>query len=129
MKLSDIARRMITAILIISAICLAGSVIYYHSLAFLPFLLGLVLGTGVSVGKVMLLERAVDKALAMDKGRAGTYVSMHHILRLLLTGGALLIAALVPWISLWGAAAGIFAYQIALYTFKFLPKGANLEKH
>ena len=86
MKLSDIARRMITAILIISAICLAGSVIYYHSLAFLPFLLGLVLGTGVSVGKVMLLERAVDKALAMDKGRAGTYVSMHHILRLLLTG-------------------------------------------
>lgn len=119
MKLSNLAKRMIVAILIVTLVCLIGSVLYYRSLGFFPFLFGLVLGSGVSIAKVILLERAVDKALSMDKERAGTYVSIHHLFRLLLTGIALFIGAVVPQISLWGAAAGIFAYQVALYTSNF----------
>lgn len=122
MKLSDLAKRMIFTILTIALICILGSVIYYRSLAFLPFLFGVFLGSAVSIAKVFLLERAVDKALTMEGKHAGNYVGIQHILRLLLSGVALVLGAIVPQISLWGVVAGIFAFQLAIYNVKFTSK-------
>ena len=122
MKISDLAKRMIFTILIIALICVIGSLIYHRSLDFLPFLLGILLGSATSIIKVFLLERTVDNALSMKKERAGSYVSFHHILRLLLTGLVLFMGAVVPQISLWGVAAGILAFQLAVYNLRFLKK-------
>lgn len=122
MKLSNLARRMILTILIIVSVCMLGSVIYYRSLDCLPFLLGGLLGTAVSIAKVFILERAVDKALAMEQKQAGIFVLVHHILRLVLTGGVLLLGALVPWLSLWGVAAGVLSFHGAVYSVKFTSK-------
>ena len=110
MKISDLAKRMIFTILIIALICVIGSLIYHRSLDFLPFLLGILLGSATSIIKVFLLERTVDNALSMKKESVGNYVGFHHILRLLLTGLVLFLGAVVPQISLWGVAAGILAF-------------------
>lgn len=115
MKVSPLAKRMIITIVGISALFVAASFIYYRSLAFLPFLLGALLGTGVSIWKVFVLERAVDRALGMDKKKAGNYVSLQQLFRLFVTGVVLFIGAVVPQVSLWGVAAGIIAFQLALY--------------
>lgn len=122
MQLTDLAKNMIRSILIIAVIFTVGVAIYYRSLDFLPFMLGVVLGSAVSIYKVILLESAIDKALDMEKKRAGNYVSLQHLLRLLLSGVALVLGALVPWISLWGVVVGILAFQLALYTIKFTSK-------
>lgn len=122
MKLSNLAKRMIITILIIVSVCVLASVIYYRTLDFLPFLFGAILGTAVSIVKVFLLERAVDKALDMEQKQAGNYVSIQHLLRLLLSGVVLTLGAIVPQISLWGVVAGIFAFQIAIYNVKFTVK-------
>lgn len=116
MKLSDLAKRMIITIFIIAIISTLGSVIYHRSLDFLPFLIGATLGSAVSISKVILLEHAVNKALKMDKKTAGNYVTLQHILRLLLSGAAFLLGALVPQISLWGVVSGILAFQVAVYS-------------
>lgn len=120
MKLSNLARRMIYTIMLISLVCILGSVAYYRSLAFIPFVLGVLIGSAVSIAKVFLLERAVDKALTMDKIKAGGYVGIQHVLRLLISGAALYLGAIVPQINLWGVAAGILAFQLAVYNIKFL---------
>jgi hypothetical protein len=122
MKLSDLAKRMIFTILMIALVCILGSVIYYRSLNFLPFVFGVIVGSALSIIKVFLLERAVNNALTMGKEQAGSYVSLHHLLRLLLTGVVLVIGALVPQLSLWGVVAGIFAFQLAIYNVKFTSK-------
>lgn len=122
MKISDLAKRMIFTILIIALICVIGSLIYHRSLDFLPFLLGILLGSATSIIKVFLLERTVDNALSMKKESVGNYVGFHHILRLLLTGLVLFLGAVVPQISLWGVAAGILAFQLAVYNLRFLKK-------
>lgn len=122
MKLSDLAKRMIITILIIVLACVLGSVLYYRSLDFLPFLFGAILGSLVSIVRVFLLERAVDKAVEMEKKQAGNYVTIQHLLRLLLSGLALVLGATVPQINLWGVVAGILAFQIALYNLKFTSK-------
>lgn len=119
MKLSDLAKRMIRAILFIVIVCILGSIIYHRSLDFLPFLFGAIIGSAFSIFKVFLLDRAVDKALTMEKYKALKYVFFQSILRLLISGIALLIGALVPLISLWGVVAGIVAFPLATYSEKF----------
>lgn len=118
MKLTNIAKRMIMTILIIALIGIGVSILYYRSLEFLPFLWGVILGSAASIAKVFLLERAVNQALSMEKKRAGNYVSLQHILRLVLSGAVLVIGALVPQINLWGVVVGIIAYQLAIYSIR-----------
>lgn len=118
MKITDLAKRMIVTILMIGVVCILVSIIYYRSLDFLPFFWGILLGSAVSIAKVFLLEKAVDKALTMEQKKAGNYVSIQHLLRLLLTGVVLVLGAIVPQISLWGVAAGVLAFQLALYNIK-----------
>lgn len=122
MKLSGLAKSMIFTILAIAFVCILGSAIYYRSLDFLPFMFGVFLGSAVSIFKVFLLERAVDTALTMEQKRAGNYVNFQHILRLLISGVALFLGAVAPQISLWGVAAGILAFQLAIYNVKFTSK-------
>lgn len=116
MKISNIAKRMIFTILVIALLCTLGSILYYRSLGFLPFLFGTVLGTGISIFKVLLLERTVDKAITLEGRNASNYVSLQHVLRLFLSGIVLVLGALVPQISLWGVVAGILAFQLAVYS-------------
>lgn len=114
-QLSALAKRMMTTILVLVLLFAVAAAVYYRSIAVLPFFWGLVLGTGVSLWKVWLLDRAVDRALAMEKTKAGNYVSIQHMLRLGITGVVLVLGAVVPRINLWGVAAGIMAFQLALY--------------
>ncbi len=120
--MSDLTKRMIVTIIIISLVCILASAVYYRSLNFLPFMLGVILGSAVSIVKVLLLERAVNKALSMEKHRAGSYVSIQHLLRLFLTGVVLFLGAVVPQISLLGVVAGVLAFQLSLYRIKFTSK-------
>ena len=60
----------------------------------------------------------MDKALTMEQKKAGNYVSIQHLLRFLLTGVVLVLGAILPQISLWGVAAGVLAFQLALYNIK-----------
>jgi hypothetical protein len=118
MRLSALAKKLIMTILIIAVDSILGSVIYYRSLAFLPFLFGVLLGSAVSIAKVLLLERAVDKALTLGAKQAGNYIGFQHLLRLLLSGVVLVLGALAPQISLWGVVTGIFAFQLSTYNLK-----------
>ncbi len=122
MRLSDLAKRMIIIILIITLICILGSIIYYRSFGFIPFLFGVMLGSVISIARVFLLDRAVDRALTMEKKRAAQYLSLQNILRILLSGFALVIGAIIPQINLWGVVAGILAYSLAAYSTKFKSK-------
>lgn len=122
MKLSDLAKRMIFSIVIIALVCILGSAIYYRSLDSLPFVFGVLIGSAVSIAKVFLLERAVDRALTMEQKHAGYYIGFQHILRLLLSGAVLFLGAIVPQISLWGVTAGILAFQVSAYSVKSIMK-------
>lgn len=122
MKLSDLAKRMIFTISIIGLVCILISIIYYRSLDSLPFMLGVLLGSVVSIFKVLLLERTVDKALEMEQNHVKGYVRLQHMFRQLLSGIVLFMGALVPQISLWGVVAGTLSFQLAVYNIKFMSK-------
>lgn len=122
MKLSALTKRMLLTILIIALLCVLGSAVYYRSMAFLPFMFGVFFGSAFSIAKVFLLERTVDKALAMEEKEAGKYLSLQHLIRLLLSGVVLFLGVIIPQISLWGVVCGILALQLATYNLKFTSK-------
>lgn len=119
MKLTKLAKKMILIICIIMLVFMTASVIYYRSLACLPFIYGGLLGCALSVYKVILLEKAVDKALGLEQSTADNYVRLQSLLRFFLSAVVLVAAALVPAISLWGAVAGVFSFQLSLYVLRF----------
>jgi len=115
MRLSDIAKRMTTVMGALLLLLVAASAVYYRTMAFLPFAFGASLGVALNVVKIIMLDRTVGKALQMEQKGAGNYIRIQHFVRFLLTGAVFLLAALVPQISIWGAAAGICTLQIAVF--------------
>jgi len=123
MKLNTQAKIMLRCIIVIFAALVIGAAIYYRSFECLPFVLGAFLGCAASVIKVIMLSKAVDKALTITEPvKAGNYIRLQHLLRLALTAAALIIAALVPFINLWGAVAGILSFSISSYGLKLFSK-------
>ena len=119
--MSDIAKRMLLVVGALWLLLVGASAAYYRSRDFLPFALGALLGVALNVAKILMLDRVVKNAVRMDEARAGGYIRLQHFLRLMLTGLVFVLAALVPFISLWGAAAGVLTLQVALFFAKRFP--------
>ncbi|NLV86097.1 MAG: hypothetical protein GX025_02590 [Clostridiales bacterium] len=122
MKPTQLAKKMILIICVLMLIFMAASAIYYRSLACLPFIYGCLLGGALSSYKVILLDKTVDKALGLEQSTADNYVKLQHLLRFFLSAAVLVAAALVPAISLWGAVAGVFSFQLSLYVLRLTEK-------
>ena len=119
MKINPIAKKMILVLCILLVIIIVASGVYYRSFAFLPFAIGASLVVALNIVKVIMLDRAVDKALNMTEASdAGNYIRVQYFLRFILTGAVLVFAATSPYINLWGAVTGIFTMPIAAYSMK-----------
>jgi len=113
MKLSAIAERMILVVCVSLLVLIAASLAYFRSLEFLPFSLGALLGAATNVSKIIMLERAVDKAVGMETKRAENYLRIQYLLRYVITGVVLAASILVPFLNIWGAALGILTMPVA----------------
>jgi len=118
MKLSPIAQKMFNAILILSSLLILAGIIYYHSVAAVPFAIGVILTAGLNVLKVKMLDRTVARAVTMEKTNSAWFVWAQYFIRYILTGLILTLAALTPVISLPGAAFGILTWPVATFAMK-----------
>lgn len=121
MKLSKTAKNMILVIIVSSAAFIVACALYYRSFAFIPFAVGVLMGAGLNIIKVAMLENAVNHAITLEQKEAANYLKAQYFFRFILTGAVLAAAAVIPdkFVSLWGAAAGIVTLQIAAYAMKF----------
>jgi hypothetical protein len=118
MKLTDVAKKMILVLCISLLVIVVASVVYYRSFSFLPFAAGALLGTSLNILKVALLDRAVSKAVNMDKNDSGNYIRLQYLSRYLLTGAVLVLAAMYSsasnsYAALFGTVAGLFTMPVA----------------
>jgi len=126
MKISDTVKKMIVVMLVTAAIMIIAGIVastYYFALLPVPFAFGVLLTTFHNIIKVVWLEQAVDKSVAMeDKVTAGNYIRVQYLLRLLFTGLVLVIAIFIPAIDFLGAAIGIFTFHAAKWSLGFIVK-------
>jgi len=90
----------------------------------LPYTIGLVTGTLLSILKVILLEKSIGNALDMEGGSAKNYVALQSVLRYLLTIAVLLCVVFFPGVfGLFGVIIGILSLQAAAYVTGYLMRG------
>ena len=115
-KLSNTAKKMMMVVWILVGVFILASVVFYRSAGFLPFALGAILGGSLNTVKIILLNRIVERTTAMDPSVTVRSFQAQYFLRFILTIAVLVTAALVPFISLWGAAVGVGIFPIAAYS-------------
>jgi len=124
--LSPATKKIIMIIGISALAIMAGGAVLYILLdtlpseEALPFALGVLLTSALNVFKINMLERTVRKTVDMEDATTGKhYVRLQYLLRYFLTAAVLLIAALTPFVNIWGAILGIFTLQIAIISVRF----------
>ncbi len=113
--MSNLAKSMIKVTLIITALFLLVGVLYYRSWQALPFVTGLALGEGSSIVKVLMLDQTVKKAVKQNTGLTANFFALQALWRLLISAGVLVLAALLSFIDLLGAALGVLSFNLATY--------------
>jgi energy-converting hydrogenase Eha subunit A len=87
-----------------------------------PFLFGIIFGLIVSLLKLKLMEKTFSKAVEMSFKKAQSYTTTHYFIRYVLTGVALAVAALLPYMSLLGAFIGVMSMKAGAYGAMFFQK-------
>lgn len=106
---------------LVALVFIVGGAIYYRSIHALYFALGVAITSGLNVAKMYLVERTANKTLEIESQDTGkNYVKLQFLFRYVITIVVLLGIGLVnlfvapPFISIWGAVAGLFTLQIAV---------------
>ena len=118
-KISNTTKQIIFNMLALALIFLGIG--YFFTENILAFFLGLLLGTGFSVLKLILIEKTISKAMEMPKEKAIGYTRLHYTLRYILTALVLLIAVFrKEQINLVSVIIGLIILRPAIYisTFK-----------
>jgi len=120
-------KKMILVICVSSLIIIAAGAVYYRSFLVFPFAFGVLLMSALNVLKVMMLKLAFEKAFNAEAGAAGNFIRFQHWIGYLLTGLILLLAVKTPFISLLGAAVGVFTLKISAFIVGFFERGEKTD--
>lgn len=82
---------------------------------YLSWTLGIALGLIIALLKLKLMENTFTKAVSLSEDKAKGYTQRQYMIRYLLTGAVLLIAALSEDISLLGVFLGLISMKIGAY--------------
>ena len=87
--------------------------------------LGITFGLVFSLLKLKLMQNTIAKAIAMPEGKAQKYANVQYMIRYILTGVVLVIAALEPSINLLGVFFGLISMKVGAYAQLALNKKAQ----
>lgn len=81
----------------------------------MDFTTGIIFGLVFSILKLMLMKNAIKKAVTMPEGKAQKYANVQYMIRYILTGVVLLVAALLSTTVLLGTFCGLMSMKVAAY--------------
>lgn len=94
----------------------------------LGYTIGLLFGLIFSILKLMLMQNSIKKAVMMSEAKAQKYMNVQYMIRYVLTGIVLVVAALEPSISLLGVFIGLMSMKVAAYLQLFIIKKNKKQK-
>ena len=116
--MSDTCKKLSMVIVVLGVISLVVGLFFADSK--IHWLLGIVLGTLVSVVKVYMLERALDKAVDMEPKDATNYTRANYTMRLVISVGIVVLACVTKQFNVVGVLIGLLLVQPAAYITNFI---------
>lgn len=121
MNKNDLNRYSMQIVMIVFSVVVYSVGIFFGSNK-VSWTLGVVFGLAIALLKLRLMEVAFSKAVAMPEAKARSYIQIHYMLRYLITGIVLLVAALQSSISLMGVFVGLFSMKVGAYSKLYFKK-------
>ncbi|MCL2405680.1 MAG: ATP synthase subunit I [Defluviitaleaceae bacterium] len=124
-------RKMLIAVVIISILMMAGGAVFFRSSFAVGFALGIGISMVLNLVKIVWLKHCVTRATSMESAKGGAYVSIHYILRFILTGLVITATHFLPVVDMFGAAIGLLSMPFANYVVHFFGRRnvVNGDKH
>jgi len=124
-NVSETAKTMIKSLGVVILILLAGGLLItsfvYSFEKPAPYVIGLLTGGLLSMFKVILLERSLNRSVEMGAKSAQGYVGLQAILRYLLTIAVFLLVVFFPVaFGLFGTILGVLSLQLSAYITGFM---------
>lgn len=88
----------------------------------IPFVLGLILGSAISVLMFMQLANTIVKATFMPPSKAQVYVGAQYAIRYAIIAIVLLISTKMPYLNVFATAMGIITVKGILYVLQLNDK-------
>ena len=93
------------------------------------FTMGLLFGLIFSILKLFLMKNTIEKAVTMPEGKAQKYMNAHYLIRYVLTGIVLVVAALEPSIDILGVFLGLLSMKVAAYVQFFIGRNQEVKSN
>lgn len=87
-----------------------------------PYILGLILGSAISVLMFMQLANTIVKATFMTASKAQIYVGVQYAIRYAIIAIVLFISAKMPYLNVFSTAIGILMVKAILYVIQLSDK-------
>ena len=84
--------------------------------------IGVLLGGGFTVVRLIMMQQSVERSVRMDPEKAGRYARSQYIVRYLLSAVVLVIAAVAPWISPVSTVLAMISLKLVTYIQGWLDK-------
>lgn len=91
----------------------------------LYWIIGIVAGTIISVIKVIMLYKTLDKAVDMSPEDAKNYTRSRYTFRMVLSIVLVIVAIKIPYVNVIGVIVGLLLVQPAVYIVNFINKNNN----
>lgn len=111
-------KQIITIVVALGVIVLGIGVLFANSILY--WAVGVALGTAVSVLKVVMLEKTLNKAVDMSPEDAKNYTRSRYTFRMVLTIALVVVAIKIPYINVIGLIVGLLLIQPAVYIVNFI---------
>jgi len=130
-SMNAVVNKMILIILLVAMALVIGGYVFYMSYEAIPFAVGVAMGAGVNVVKILWLKKSIDRAVTMDPNAATLHLKGQYFLRLMLTLAVLLIGGFLhgTYVNVLGIGlALLLTLPIASYAMRlFIPKDEHTE--
>ena len=94
----------------------------------LSWTLGMTFGLVFSLLKLRLMQNTIAKAITMPEAKAQKYANVQYMIRYILTGVVLVVAALEPSVSLLGVFFGLVSMKVGAYAQLAMNKQSSKEQ-
>jgi len=117
--------KMMKAVIFISILMMVGGAAVLRSSYAVGFALGVGMTMVLNLVKIVWLKYCVTRAVSMETGAGGAFISIHYILRFVLTGLVIVAAHFLPVVDMFGAAVGLLSLPFSNYAVHFFTGRRN----
>jgi ATP synthase I chain len=91
----------------------------------LNWIIGIIIGTALSVLKVIMLKKTLDKAVDMSPEDAKNFTRSRYTLRMVLSIAVVVAAFKIPYVNVVSVIVGLLLVQPAVYIVNFINRNKN----